>query len=92
MRIFGRKKEKEPKVEEAIYEIFGGFTIKKDPGGYEITWRSPNVTTIKVNSMPIISQDVQFRQEGDIIHVLTTECKLKLISREGKIEAHISKL
>ncbi|MEM1606651.1 MAG: hypothetical protein QW341_01120 [Candidatus Bathyarchaeia archaeon] len=92
MKIFSKKKDKESKVEELTYEIFGGFTIRKDPDGYEITWRSPNVTTIKVHSAPVISQEVQFRQEGDVIHVLTTECKLKLVVKEGKAEAHISKI
>lgn len=92
MKIFGKKKDKEPKVEEATYEIFGGFTIRKDPDGYEIMWRSPNVTTIKVHSAPVISQEVQFKQESDVIHVLTTECKLKLVMKEGKAEAYISKI
>ncbi|MCX8171096.1 MAG: hypothetical protein N3E47_03865 [Candidatus Bathyarchaeota archaeon] len=92
MKIFGRKKDKEPKAEEATYEIFGGLTIKRDPSGYEIMWRSPNVTTIKVHSMPVISQEVQFKQEGDVTHILTTECKLKLVTKEGKMEAYISKI
>lgn len=92
MRLFGRKKE--ARAEETVYEyeIFGGFTIKKAPGGYEITWKSPNVTTINVHSMPIISEEVELKQEGDLIRVLTTECKLKLVTKEGKTEAYITKL
>ena len=91
MRLFGRKK-KEPKVQEISYEIFGGFTIKKISGGYEITWRSPNVTTLNVRSEPVIDDDVQIRREGDEIQVLTTECKLKLITENGNTKAYISKI
>jgi len=91
MRLFGGKK-KEPKVQEMDYEIFGGFTIKKTPSGYEITWRSPNVTTLNVKSEPTIDDDVQTRREGDIIEVLTTECKLKLITKDGDTKAYISKI
>lgn len=90
MKIFGRKKE--TKTEETVYEIFGGFTITKVPSGYEITWRSPNITTINVHKMPIISKEVQVKQEGDVIRILTTECKLKLITKDGEIEACISKI
>jgi hypothetical protein len=90
MKLFGRKKE--TRAEEITYEIFGGFTITKVPSGYEITWRSPNVTTINVHKMPIISEEVQFKQEGDVIRILTTECKLKLIKKNGETEAHISKI
>ncbi|MEM2341249.1 MAG: hypothetical protein QXX94_01175 [Candidatus Bathyarchaeia archaeon] len=90
MKIFGRKKE--AKTEETVYEIFGGFTITKVPGGYEIAWRSPNITTINVSRMPVISEEVQVEQEGDVIRILTTECKLKLIMKDGEIEAYISKI
>lgn len=91
MRWFGKKKKK---VEESVYEyeIFGGFTITKTAGGYEIRWKSPNVTTINVHSMPVISENVETKVEGDVIHVLTTECKLKLVTKEGKSEAYISKI
>lgn len=90
MKLFGRKKES--KSSENVYEIFGGFTIVRKPGGYEITWKSPNVTTITVQSMPIISSDVQTREEDGKIYVLTTECKLRLVTVEGKTEAYISKI
>jgi len=91
MRLFGRKK-KEPEVQEIDYEIFGGFTIKKTSSGYEITWRSPNLTTLNVKSEPIIDDDVQTRREGDEIKVLTTACKLKLITKNGDTKAYISKI
>jgi len=91
MRLFGRKK-KGSKVQETSYEIFGGFTIKKIPSGYEFTWRSPNITTLIVNSEPIIDDDVQIRREGDTIQVLTTECKLKLITKDGDTRAYISRI
>jgi len=91
MRLFGRKK-KEPEAQEVSYEIFGGFTIKKTPSGYEISWRSPNVTTLNVKSKPTIDGDVEIREEGDTIQVLTTECKLKLTTKNGDTKVHISKL
>jgi len=91
MRLFGRKK-KESTVQESTYEIFGGFTIKKTSSGYEITWRSPNITTLNVNSEPIIDDDVQIRHEGDTIQVLSTQCRLKLIMENGNTKVHISKL
>lgn len=91
MRLFGRKK-KEPEVQEISYEIFGGFTIKKTSSGYEITWRSPNITTLNVRSEPVIDDDVQIKREDDTIQVLTTECKLKLIKENGDMKAHISKI
>jgi len=90
MRLFGRKKK--PEVQEIDYEIFGGFTIKKTESGYEITWRSPNITTLNVKSEPIIDDDVQTTREGDTIKVLTTECKLKLITKNGDMKAYISKI
>jgi len=90
--LFGRKRES--KGEEAVYEyeVFGGLTITRKPGGYEIMWRSPNITTISVQSMPVISEDVQAKYEGDTIHILTNECKLRVVMREGKTEAYISKI
>ena len=89
--MFGRKKSKsEEQVYE--YEIFGGFIITKKENGYEITWKSPNLTTINVQSMPIISDEVQTEQKEDRIRVLTTECKLKVVMKEGKTEAYISKI
>ncbi|RJS87011.1 hypothetical protein CW704_04095 [Candidatus Bathyarchaeota archaeon] len=91
MRLFGRKK-KEPEVQEISYEIFGGFTIKKTSSGYEITWRSPNITTLNVRSEPVIDDDVQIKREDDTIQVLTTGCKLKLIKENGDMKAHISKI
>ena len=91
MRLFGRKK-KEPAIQEFSYEIFGGFTIRKVPDGYEIVWRSPNLTTLNVNSEPAIDEDVEIKREGDTIQVLTTECKLRVIRKDGETKAYISKL
>jgi hypothetical protein len=91
MRLFGRKK-KEPKVQEATYEVFGGFTIKKTSSGYEITWRSPNITTLNVTYEPEIAEDVQIKREGDEIKVLTTECKLRVITENGSTRVQISKI
>jgi len=91
MRLF-RRKRKDPQVQEITYEIFGGFTIKKTSSGYEITWRSPNITTLNVTSEPVIAQDVKIRREGDDIRVLTTECKLKMIMENGRRRVYISKM
>jgi len=91
MRLFRRRK-KESTVQESAYEIFGGFTIKKTPSGYEITWRSPNITTLNVNSEPVIDSDVQIRREGDVIQVLSTQCRLKLTIEKGNTKVHISNL
>jgi len=92
MRLFGRKKESKSEEKAYDYEIFGGFTIKKKPAGYEISWKSPHVTTINVHSMPVISEDVQTKQEGDEIHVLTPACKLKVVMGKEGAEAYISKI
>jgi len=90
MRLFGRKKKEESKVVE--YEIFGGATIERVEGGYEITWRSPNLTTIRTRSKPRIDDNVEAVEEADRIQVLTKECRLRLVSKDGVTEAYISKL
>ena len=87
MSLFGKKKK--TKVQEDNFEIFGGFTITKKFNGYEILWKSPQVTTIIVNSEPEINKDVQVKRDGDIIQVLSTECNLKITSIEGNITANI---
>jgi hypothetical protein len=90
MRLFGKKKT--PPIQENTYEIFGGFTITKKLAGHEIKWRSPNLTTITVHYPPVIDESVQTKREGDKIHVLSTECKLRITTKEGKMEAHILKI
>ena len=91
LRLFGRKK-KEPQAQVSSYDIFGGFTITKGLAGYEIKWRSPNVTTITVHSPPVIDEDVQTRHEGDRVQVLTTSCKLRITTEQGRTEARVSKI
>jgi len=88
MRLFGRKKK--PKVQKSDYDIFGGATITKVEGGYEVTWRSPNLTSIRLTSMPKIDEDVSVKREGDNIQVLSPECRLTIISKDGETEAHLS--
>lgn len=90
--MFGRKRESKSEEAAYEYEVFGGLTITRKPGGYEIVWRSPNITTINVQSIPVISEGVQAKYEGDVIHILTNECKLRLVMREGRTEAYISKI
>ena len=50
MRLFGRKKKSD--VKKSNYDIFGGATVTRVEGGYEITWRSPNLTSVRLTSMP----------------------------------------
>ena len=89
MRLFGKKK---PKVQESSYEIFGGATIKKTDAGYEITWKGFNPMSVTVSSMPQIDSNVKTEQEGDIIRITSSQCKLKIISKDGDMEAFISEL
>ena len=91
LRLFGRKK-KEPQAQVSSYDIFGGFTITKGLAGYEIKWRSPNVTTITVQSPPLIDDYVETEREGDTIQVLTTSCKLRITTEQGRTEARVSKI
>jgi len=90
MRLFGKKKDSEAK--ETIHEIFGGCAVRKNQAGYEITWRSPHITTVTVSSPPTIDDDVQTKRNGDETQVLSTDCKLKIVTREGDKEAHISRI
>jgi hypothetical protein len=89
MKIFGKKKA--PETQEIKYDIYGGFEISKSINGYQITWRSPNVTTITVSSPPVIDDDVQWKNEGEKTRVLSMECKLILTTKEGVTLARISK-
>ncbi|RJS82971.1 hypothetical protein CW706_06515 [Candidatus Bathyarchaeota archaeon] len=91
MKLFGRKK-KESEIQEFSYEIFGGFIINKTSTGYEIVWRSPNLTTLNVDSEPVIDEEVKIKREKDTIQVLTTECKLRVVKKSGETKAYISKI
>jgi hypothetical protein len=90
MPLFGKKKV--PEVEQTSYEIFGGFTITKNQAGYELKWKNPNPTSITVLSEPKIDKNVKTEREGDLIKILTTECKLMISKKGGSIEAHVSQL
>lgn len=92
MRLFGKKSKKEPQAQVSSYEIYGGFTITKKPAGYEIRWRSPNVTTITVRSPPVMDEDIQTEREGDTVQVLTAQCKLRITTEQGRTEAQVSKI
>jgi hypothetical protein len=89
MRLFGKKKRNND-VQENSYEIFGGFSITKREGGYEITWRSPNLTTITVFSEPIIDENVQTNHDGNMTKVLSMQCKLLIRTEKGETKAQIS--
>jgi len=91
LRLFGKKK-KEPGAQMSSYDVFGGFTITKGPAGYEIRWRSPNVTTITVHSPPVLDNDIQTEREGDTVKVLTTGCKLRIVTEQGKTEARVTRI
>lgn len=90
MKLFGKKKT--PQAQDATYEVYGGITVTKNPAGYEIKWRSPNLTSIIVPSEPSIDSDVETEKNGNQIKVISTECKLKLTTTEETIEARISKI
>jgi len=79
------------KFKRSLMKSSAGSPSKRS-SGYELTWRSPNVTTLRVSSEPVIDDDVQIKREDDTIQVLTTECRLKLITKDGETEAHISKI
>lgn len=89
MKLFGKKK---PKVQEMSYEIFGGATIKKLPGGYEIAWKGAHPMSLKVSSMPEIDVGVNTEREGDTIRITSGECKLKIVTENGDMKAFVSKL
>jgi hypothetical protein len=90
MPLFGKKKE--PDVEQSSYEIFGGFTITKNSDSYEIKWKSPYPMSITVLPEPAIDANVKTSREGDVIQILSTECKLTITKKEGNMEARISLL
>jgi hypothetical protein len=90
MKLFGKKKEKEAQGEESNHDIYGGFTINEKGEDYEIIWRSPNLTTITVNTKPIIDEKVETKLEGNKIIGLTNGCKMKIIKKDLKMEAFIS--
>lgn len=90
MGLFGRK-NKIKKFQEASYEVFGGFSITKNPAGYEIIWRSPNLTTIIVDSEPYIDEKVEIQRKGNKTRILSTQCKLKIKMDNGATKAYISK-
>ncbi|MCS7119750.1 MAG: hypothetical protein RMJ07_05480 [Nitrososphaerota archaeon] len=90
MKLFGKKKS--PNTQEMKYDIYGGCEITKEANGYKITWRSPNLTTITVSSPPTIDGDVEVKNEGNTIRVLSMECKLTLSTNEGATVARISKI
>jgi hypothetical protein len=89
MKLFGKKQT--PQAKATTYEIYGGLTITENPAGYEIKWRSPNLTSIIVPLKPSIDSDVEIERNGNQIKVISTECKLKLITIKETIEAHILK-
>jgi hypothetical protein len=90
MPLFGKKKE--PEVEQSSYEIFGGFTITKNPAGYEIKWKSPYPMSIIVLPEPAIDANVKTSREKDVIQILSTACKLTITKKEGSMEARVSPL
>ena len=90
MKLFGKKKT--PQAQATTYDVYGGITVTENPAGYEIRWRSPNLTSIIVPSEPSIDSDLEIERNGNQIKVISTECKLKLTTTEGTIEAHIIKM
>ena len=90
MPLFGKKKESD--VEQTSYEVFGGLTITKNQSGYEIRWKNPNPTSITVLPEPVIDANVKTSKDGDLLQILTTECKLIITKKGGSTEARVSHL
>ena len=90
MPLFGKKKESD--VEQTSYEIFGGFMITKNQAGHEIRWKDPNPMSITVVPEPAIDENVKTNREGDVIKILSTECKLTITKKNGNVEARVSQL
>jgi hypothetical protein len=89
MKLVGKKKAA-PQAHTDSYDVYGGITVTKNDAGYEIKWRSPNLTSIIVPSEPLIDSDVEIEENGNQIKVTLTECKLKLTTKEGTIKARIT--
>jgi len=90
MRLWGKKKEE--KAQESFYEIFGGATITRVGDQYEITWKSPMVTTVTVSHPPEIGQGVKHTRQGDIFRIEADGCRLKIATKGGKTLASFSEL
>jgi len=85
--LFGKKK---PKRQESTYEIFGGATIKKTDDRYEISWKGSHPMSIMVSSMPEIDNNVETKREGDVLRILSLQCKIKIVNEDGDIKAFIT--
>lgn len=80
------------KVQESFYEVFGGATVTRIGDGYEIAWKSAHPMSIKVSSPPEIDDDIETKKEGETIRILSQECKLKIVIKDGEMKAFFSKL
>ena len=93
MRLFGRrKKEKGSELQEMTIEVYGGATITKLEHGYEMTWRSPNLTSIRLTSPPTIEEGIQVTYEGENMRIDSSQFKLKIVTGDGQVKAFISKI
>jgi len=93
MRLFRRKKEKKSsEPQETTIEVYGGATVRKLEHGYEMTWRSPNLTSIRLTSPPVIEEGIQVTYEGENMRIDSPQFKLKIVTGEGQVKAFISKI
>lgn len=91
MKLWGKKKGEE-RAQESFYEIFGGATITRVGDQYEITWKSPMVTTVTVSSPPEIDQCVKHTRQGEIVRIEADGCRLKIAIKGGETLASFSEL
>ncbi|RLI37403.1 hypothetical protein DRO55_01415 [Candidatus Bathyarchaeota archaeon] len=91
MRLFRRKK-KGSEPQETTIEVYGGAIVTKLERGYEMTWRSPNLTSIRLTSPPVIEEGIQVTHEGENMRIDSPQFKLKIVTGEGQVKAFISKI
>ena len=91
MPLWG-KKGKQEEDQSFSYEIFGGATITEEGGRYEVSWKSPMVTTVTVSSPPEIGEGVKHSRQGSTVRIEAGECRLRVLKRGGETLAFISKM
>jgi len=89
MKLFGKKK---PEAQESIYEIFGGAAVRKSEGGYEVAWKGAHPMVVKFSSLPEIGEGVKIEEKGDTLIIISSQCKLRIVTRDGEMTASISVL
>jgi len=89
MKLFGKKK---PAVQEVSYEIFGGATVRKTEGSYEIAWKGSHPMSVKFSFPPEIEEGVKTERRQDMIRITSQQCRLRIVTKDGDMKAFISEL